>query len=259
MRQAVRPGSPWRRAAATVSCMASTWMTRWLRPPGSTAPRRGSWTSSMVTNSSSGSLSIVRLPNSVSGTFSEHLVPEPGVERERPVQVGHPDAEVQGSHRCPLDRSSTTVGGHVTNVTREVEHSCSVPAWSPCSPPSRWPRSVSWSTPPMPRPRRRPRSSRRPRPQPRRRYHATVRFTEHGIPHITANDFGSLGFGSGYAAAEASICNLADTLVTARGQRSRWFGPNERATTTRSRWRAPTCRSTRSSPTCTTGGWSRSC
>ncbi len=57
---------------------------------------------------------------------------------------------------------------------------------------------------------------------------ATIRFTEHGIPHITAKDFGSLGFGSGYAAAEASICNLADTVVTARGQRSRWFGPNKR-------------------------------
>ena len=49
----------------------------------------------------------------------------------------------------------------------------------------------------------------------------------HGIPHVTADDFGSLGFGSGYAAAETSICTLADTLVTARAQRSRWFGPDE--------------------------------
>jgi acyl-homoserine-lactone acylase len=59
-------------------------------------------------------------------------------------------------------------------------------------------------------------------------YQATVRRTEHGIPHITASNFGSLGFGSGYAAAETSICTLADTLVTARGQRSRWFGPDKR-------------------------------
>jgi acyl-homoserine-lactone acylase len=59
-----------------------------------------------------------------------------------------------------------------------------------------------------------------------RRYEATVRFTEHGIPHVTAKDFGSLGFGSGYGAAEASICTLADTLVTGRGERSRWFGPD---------------------------------
>lgn len=60
------------------------------------------------------------------------------------------------------------------------------------------------------------------------KYKATIRFTEHGIPHITANDFGSLGYGSGYAAAEASICVLADTLITGRGQRSRWFGPKAR-------------------------------
>ena len=57
-----------------------------------------------------------------------------------------------------------------------------------------------------------------------KRYDATVRFTEHGIPHITAKNFGSLGFGSGYGAAQASICTLADTLVTGRGERSRWFG-----------------------------------
>jgi acyl-homoserine-lactone acylase len=59
-------------------------------------------------------------------------------------------------------------------------------------------------------------------------YSATIRRTEHGIPHITASSFGSLGFGSGYAAAETSICTLADTLVTARGERSRWWGPNAR-------------------------------
>ena len=55
-------------------------------------------------------------------------------------------------------------------------------------------------------------------------YSATVTRTEHGIPHIVADDFGSLGFGSGYAAAGTSICTLADTLVTGRGERSRWFG-----------------------------------
>lgn len=62
----------------------------------------------------------------------------------------------------------------------------------------------------------------------KRTYDATVEITEHGIPHITARDFGSLGYGSGWAAADASICTLADTLVTGRGQRSRWFGPDAR-------------------------------
>ncbi|WP_309649459.1 penicillin acylase family protein [Nocardioides sp.] len=59
-------------------------------------------------------------------------------------------------------------------------------------------------------------------------YDARIRITKHGIPHITAQDFGSLGFGSGYAAASASICTLADTLVTGRGQRSLFFGPKAR-------------------------------
>ncbi len=59
-------------------------------------------------------------------------------------------------------------------------------------------------------------------------FKATIDRTKHGIPHITAKNFADLGFGSGYAAAETSICTLADTLLTGRGQRSRWFGPNKR-------------------------------
>ncbi|WP_395656237.1 penicillin acylase family protein [Nocardioides sp.] len=60
------------------------------------------------------------------------------------------------------------------------------------------------------------------------RYRASIAITAHGIPHVTADDFGSLGFGSGYAATQDSVCTLADTLVTARGERSRWFGPTAR-------------------------------
>jgi acyl-homoserine-lactone acylase len=56
------------------------------------------------------------------------------------------------------------------------------------------------------------------------RYHATIKVTRHGIPHITAHGWGSLGFGSGYAAAQSSICTLADTFLTGRGERSRYFG-----------------------------------
>ena len=62
----------------------------------------------------------------------------------------------------------------------------------------------------------------------RDRYRATIAITKHGIPHITASGFGSLGFGSGYAATEDAVCTLADTLVTARGERSLWFGPTKR-------------------------------
>ena len=58
------------------------------------------------------------------------------------------------------------------------------------------------------------------------RFSAEITWTKHGIPHITAEDFGGLGYGSGYAAVEMSACTLLDTLITGRGERSRWFGPD---------------------------------
>ncbi len=57
---------------------------------------------------------------------------------------------------------------------------------------------------------------------------ATIKVTEHGIPHVIAKDYESLGLGHGYATATTSICTLADTLLTASGERSRWLGPNQR-------------------------------
>lgn len=57
-------------------------------------------------------------------------------------------------------------------------------------------------------------------------YSATITRTAHGIPHITANSFGSLGFGSGYATAQTSTCTLADIILTARGERSKYLGPD---------------------------------
>jgi acyl-homoserine-lactone acylase len=53
---------------------------------------------------------------------------------------------------------------------------------------------------------------------------ATIRRTSHGIPHITANDFGGLGYGYGYAAAQDNICVLADIYTTVNGERSRYSG-----------------------------------
>lgn len=54
---------------------------------------------------------------------------------------------------------------------------------------------------------------------------ATIRYTEHGIPHITAEDFTGLGYGYGYAVAKDNICVLANSYITVRAQRSRFFGP----------------------------------
>jgi acyl-homoserine-lactone acylase len=63
-------------------------------------------------------------------------------------------------------------------------------------------------------------------PGPRSPYSAEIRRTAHGVPHIKADDYGSLGFGYGYAFAEDNVCTLAEEVVTLSGQRSRFFGPN---------------------------------
>src|SRR5204862_5347653 len=55
---------------------------------------------------------------------------------------------------------------------------------------------------------------------------ATIRRTEHGIPHIEASTFAGAGYGYGYAFAEDNICVMAEDYVTVDGQRSRFFGPD---------------------------------
>lgn len=57
---------------------------------------------------------------------------------------------------------------------------------------------------------------------------AEIRRTRDGIPHIRAADWGSLGFGFGYAQAEDNLCTLADAFVTYRGERSAFFGADAR-------------------------------
>ncbi len=57
------------------------------------------------------------------------------------------------------------------------------------------------------------------------RYQATVVKTAHGIPHITANDWGSLGFAEAYSAAEDHVCNMALALLQSRGESAAIFGP----------------------------------
>ena len=58
------------------------------------------------------------------------------------------------------------------------------------------------------------------------RYTAEIRRTAGGMPHIKARDYGSLGFGTGYAYASDQICRFADIVATVNGQRSRYFGPD---------------------------------
>ena len=57
-------------------------------------------------------------------------------------------------------------------------------------------------------------------------YVASIMRTEYGVPHIVADDWGSLGFGQGYAFAQDRACTLIDQVIKVRGERSKWFGVN---------------------------------
>lgn len=58
-------------------------------------------------------------------------------------------------------------------------------------------------------------------------FSATVHRTEGGFPHIVANDWGSLGFGTGYAAAQDNFCALARNILKYRAQQSKYLGAGD--------------------------------
>jgi acyl-homoserine-lactone acylase len=62
---------------------------------------------------------------------------------------------------------------------------------------------------------------------PAARYDATIRWTAHGVPHVKAQDWGSLGYGTAYAIATDGVCILAREFVNVRGEQSKFFGPDE--------------------------------
>ena len=57
------------------------------------------------------------------------------------------------------------------------------------------------------------------------RYSAEIRRASHGVPHITAKDMGSLGFGEGYVANASrkiarqrrAVCDMAQDIPPGRG------------------------------------------
>jgi acyl-homoserine-lactone acylase len=55
-------------------------------------------------------------------------------------------------------------------------------------------------------------------------HEATIRWTTHGVAHIEAADWGSLGFGQGWACARDHLPTLADQIVKVRSERSRFHG-----------------------------------
>lgn len=57
-------------------------------------------------------------------------------------------------------------------------------------------------------------------------YRAVIERTSYGTAHITAQDYGSLGYGQGYAFAEDRFCLLMDQIVKVTSERSRFWGPD---------------------------------
>jgi acyl-homoserine-lactone acylase len=53
---------------------------------------------------------------------------------------------------------------------------------------------------------------------------AQIRWTSWGVPHIVAEDWGSLAFGMAHAHARDHACTLADQILMVRSERARWFG-----------------------------------
>src|SRR3954454_19469886 len=53
---------------------------------------------------------------------------------------------------------------------------------------------------------------------------ATIRRDPPGIPNIIGDNFADVGFGYGFALAQDNICEIAESYVTARGERSRYNG-----------------------------------
>jgi acyl-homoserine-lactone acylase len=64
----------------------------------------------------------------------------------------------------------------------------------------------------------------------RSRTEATITRTTYGIPHIKADTWQGVGYGVAYAYAEDNLCLLAEEFATVAGERSRYFGPEAKAT-----------------------------
>lgn len=58
-------------------------------------------------------------------------------------------------------------------------------------------------------------------------FSATVHRTEGGIPHIIAQDWGSIGYGTGYAAAQDHFCEQSKNVLKFRARLSEFLGPED--------------------------------
>lgn len=58
-------------------------------------------------------------------------------------------------------------------------------------------------------------------------YDVELRWTSYGVPHVKADDWGSLGYGFAYAMAEDAVCVLAKDIVMVNGRMAEFFGAEE--------------------------------
>ncbi len=58
------------------------------------------------------------------------------------------------------------------------------------------------------------------------RYDVTVKRGSFGVPHLVADDYGSIGYGYGYVQAQDNLCIIAEDMITTKGQRAKYFGRN---------------------------------
>lgn len=58
------------------------------------------------------------------------------------------------------------------------------------------------------------------------RYDVVVKRDSFGVPHLTAADYGSIGYGYGYVQAQDNLCVIAEDMITTEGRRARYFGRN---------------------------------
>ena len=58
-------------------------------------------------------------------------------------------------------------------------------------------------------------------------YGVDIRWTSYGIPHVKAEDWGSLGYGFAYATAKDAVCVIARDVQMVNGSLSQYFGDSE--------------------------------
>lgn len=56
------------------------------------------------------------------------------------------------------------------------------------------------------------------------RYQADIVYTQHGVPHITAKDYASLGYAVGFDQGRENLCTLAEQVRNLRSEKSRYLG-----------------------------------